>query len=138
MKKSDYFYVYAITIFFVPIMLTLLFMSAVSTSYVTWADEVFFLKDNVLVNVIVSVVFTGSVIYLSYLRPLKQLYKKINEDDRLFLILSAICGAQRTPMRFRADAMRNITDAPKLCFNQLFRFYYYSIVLRGPLQYCVG
>ena len=29
----------------------------------------------------------------------------------------AFCGAQRTPMRFRADAMRNITDAPKLCFN---------------------
>ena len=25
----------------------------------------------------------------------------------------AFCGAQRTPMRFRADAMRNITDAPK-------------------------
>ena len=30
---------------------------------------------------------------------------------------TAFCGAQRTPMRFRADAMRNITDAPKLCFN---------------------
>ena len=26
---------------------------------------------------------------------------------------TAFCGAQRTPMRFRADAMRNITDAPK-------------------------
>jgi hypothetical protein len=25
----------------------------------------------------------------------------------------AFCGAQRTPMRFRTDAMRNITDAPK-------------------------
>ena len=25
----------------------------------------------------------------------------------------AFCGAERTPMRFRADAMRNITDAPK-------------------------
>ena len=25
----------------------------------------------------------------------------------------AFCGAQRTPMRFRADAMRNITDTPK-------------------------
>lgn len=26
---------------------------------------------------------------------------------------AAFCGAERTPMRFRADAMRNITDAPK-------------------------
>ena len=26
---------------------------------------------------------------------------------------SVFCGAQRTPMRFRADAMRNITGAPK-------------------------
>ena len=25
----------------------------------------------------------------------------------------AFCGAQRTLMRFRADAMRSITDAPK-------------------------
>jgi prepilin-type N-terminal cleavage/methylation domain-containing protein len=37
--------------------------------------------------------------------------------------LCAFCGARRTPMRFRADAMRNITDAPKLSFfNQLFSF----------------
>ena len=28
-------------------------------------------------------------------------------------VFSAFCGAERTPMRFRADAMRNITDAPK-------------------------
>ena len=28
-------------------------------------------------------------------------------------LLRAFCGAERTPMRFRADAMRNITDAPK-------------------------
>ena len=61
-----------------------------------------------------------------------------SEKYNSICFLYAICGAQRTPMRFRADAMRNITDAPKLCFNQLFRFYYYSIVLRGPLQYCVG
>ena len=27
--------------------------------------------------------------------------------------LAAFCGAQRTPMRFRADAMRSITGAPK-------------------------
>ena len=27
--------------------------------------------------------------------------------------IDAFCGAQRTPMRFRADAMRSITDAPK-------------------------
>ena len=25
----------------------------------------------------------------------------------------AFCGAQRTPMRFRADAMQSISDAPK-------------------------
>lgn len=34
--------------------------------------------------------------------------------DRLKAIIPyAFCGAQRTPMRFRADAMRSITDAPK-------------------------
>ena len=27
--------------------------------------------------------------------------------------LNAFCGAQRTPMRFRADAVRSITDALK-------------------------
>ncbi len=38
-------------------------------------------------------------------------------------LATAFCGARRTPMRFRADAMRNITDAPKLSFfNQLFSF----------------
>ena len=31
--------------------------------------------------------------------------------------ISAFCGAERTPMRFRADAMRNITDAPKRSKN---------------------
>ena len=30
---------------------------------------------------------------------------------------SAFCGAQRTPMRFRADAMQSITDAPKRGFQ---------------------
>ena len=30
---------------------------------------------------------------------------------------AAFCGAQRTPMRFRADAMRSITDAPKRGFQ---------------------
>ena len=87
MKKSDSFYVYVITFFFVPIMLTLLFMSAVSTSYVTWSDEVFFLKDNFWVNIVVSIVFTVFTVVLSYLHPLKQLYKRINEDERLFRIL---------------------------------------------------
>ena len=87
MKKSDSFYVYVITFFFVPIMLTLLFMSAVSTSYVTWSDEIFFLKDNVFVNVIVSILFTGFTIGLSFLKPLYRLQKRINEDDRLFLMM---------------------------------------------------
>ena len=31
--------------------------------------------------------------------------------------LTAFCGAQRTPMRFRADAMQSITDAPKRGFQ---------------------
>lgn len=87
MKKTDSVYVYVITLFFVPIMLTLLFMSTVSTSYVTWADEVFFLKDNALVNIILSIVFTGLTFCLSYLKPLKQFCKKINENERLFRIL---------------------------------------------------
>lgn len=51
----------------------------------------------------------------------------VREEDfshaKNVLLNSAFCGAQRTPMRFRADAMRNITDAPKLSFfNQLFSF----------------
>lgn len=41
--------------------------------------------------------------YFSYLKKNK---KVLSIDD-------AFCGAQRTPMRFRADAMRNITDTPK-------------------------
>ena len=89
MKKTDSVYVYVITLFFVPIMLTLLFMSTVSTSYVTWSDEVFFLKDNVLLNVVASILFTGFTICLSRLKPLKRFYNIINENDRLFSMLRA-------------------------------------------------
>lgn len=40
----------------------------------------------------------------------KELRKKQDISQK---ILAAFCGAQRTPMRFRADVVRNITDALK-------------------------
>ena len=53
--------------------------------------------------------------------------------------VSAFCGAQRTPMRFRADAMRNITDTPKrLIFCLVPRLDHYCVVLCCPLEYRIG
>ena len=35
------------------------------------------------------------------------------KDDYKILRKGAFCGAQRTPMRFRADAVRSITPPPE-------------------------
>ena len=51
----------------------------------------------------------------------------------------AFCGAQRTPMRFRADAVRSITDALKRHYSQLVSgLDHYGIVFCCPFQYRIG
>ena len=55
-------------------------------------------------------------------RTLIILEKNRTETSKYDNIIIAFCGAQRTLMRFRADAMQYITDAPKrsiLLFNLL-------------------
>ena len=51
----------------------------------------------------------------------------------------AFCGAQRTPMRFRADAVRSITDALIAYYSQLVSgLDHYGVVLCCPFQYRIG
>ncbi len=89
MKKTDSFYIYIITVFLVPVMLMLLCMSIISTSYVTLGEQVFFLKDNAVVNIAVLLIFTAVLALLSRIKALRGLFDKINGDKRLFMILKA-------------------------------------------------
>jgi hypothetical protein len=52
--------------------------------------------------------------FLEYFIPALNKIESVTFSDTMQDTLwVAFCGAQRTPMRFRTDAMRNITDAPK-------------------------
>ncbi len=62
-------------------------MSIISTTYITWSEQAFFLKDNWIVNLLVLPIFTAFIIGLSRLKFLKHFSHRLENDKKLYLTI---------------------------------------------------
>ena len=115
--NTSNFYEYGLCL--VPLGSIIIFGSVLD---VLWLTEVSFWQEARIVLCAAVLVCMNVLIFWIYDRH-QQMMININNlqlrlqgeeaDNKYYHMLNAFCGAQRTPMRFRADAMRSITDAPK-------------------------
>ena len=86
-KIADKVYLYICSILFLLIVSFLCYAAYTKTCYITIqlaSEHTFFLKDNLLLNIIISVVFILLIYAISRFNFIKKTVDKINTDDKLF------------------------------------------------------
>lgn len=93
MKFFDNLYKYVIALLFLLIITYLSYLSYVQTCYVSMqytTDVSFFLKDNVVKNVLFSLLFLLLIIFFSRLNLVKKIINLVNTNKKIFIIIKII------------------------------------------------
>ncbi len=89
-KLTNRIYLYVCSILFLLIISFLCYISYTKTCYITIqlaSEHTFFLKDNLLLNIVITVCFVLAICAFSKMSFVKKMVYKINNDDKSFIII---------------------------------------------------